>query len=68
MLVTSQVYDDGTGKQAALLCDVYYPVGKEVKNIAFSAKSGIFPKQWRFLKMPKMGAKNRNYLAASDAP
>lgn len=33
LLVTSQVYDNGTGKQAALTCDVYYPVGKEVKNI-----------------------------------
>lgn len=33
LLVTSQVYDDGTGKQAALTCDVYYPVDKEVKNI-----------------------------------
>lgn len=32
LLVTSQVYDDGTGKQAALACDVYYPADKEVKN------------------------------------
>ena len=33
LLVTSQVYDEGTGKQAALDCDVYYLVDKEVKNI-----------------------------------
>ena len=33
LLVTSQVYDDGTGKQAAITCDVYYPVDKEVKKI-----------------------------------
>lgn len=33
LLVTSQVYDDGTGKQATLTCDIYYPVDKEVKNI-----------------------------------
>lgn len=33
LLVTSQVYDDGTGKQAALLCDVYYLAGNKVKNI-----------------------------------
>lgn len=33
LLVTSQVYDDGSGKQATLTCDVYYPAGKEVKKI-----------------------------------
>ncbi len=33
LLVTSQVYDDGTGKQVSIACDVYYPVDKEVKNI-----------------------------------
>lgn len=33
LLVTSQVYDDGTGKQAAMECDVYYLVDKEVKKI-----------------------------------
>ena len=33
LLVTSQVYDDGTGKQAAIQCDVYYFADKEVKKI-----------------------------------
>ncbi len=33
LLVTSQVYDDGTGKQVTIACDVYYPVDNEVKNI-----------------------------------
>lgn len=33
LLVTTQVYEDGTGKQAALACDVYYPVDNVVKNI-----------------------------------
>ena len=33
LLVTSQVYDDGLGNQAALNCEVYYLVNKEVKNI-----------------------------------
>lgn len=33
LLVTSQVYDDGAGNQAALNCDVYYLAGQEVKNI-----------------------------------
>lgn len=33
LLVTSQAYDDGTGNQAAIECDVYYPVDGEVKNI-----------------------------------
>ena len=33
LLVTSQVFDDGTGKQASIACDVYYPIDKEVKNI-----------------------------------
>lgn len=33
LLVTSQVYDDGFGNQAALLCDVYYVIDGEVKNI-----------------------------------
>lgn len=33
LLVTSQVYDDDTGNQAALQCDVYYLVDKEVKKI-----------------------------------
>ncbi len=32
LLVTSQVFDDGTGKQASIACDVYYPVDKEVKH------------------------------------
>lgn len=40
LLVTSQVYDDGTGKQAALACDVYYPVDKEVKNIGTIVSMG----------------------------
>lgn len=33
LLVTSQVFDDGTGKQAAIQCDVYYLADKEVKKI-----------------------------------
>lgn len=33
LLVTSQIYDDGMGNQAALKCDVYYLVDKEVKII-----------------------------------
>lgn len=33
LLVTSHVYDDGTVKQAAIDCDVYYSVDGEVKNI-----------------------------------
>lgn len=33
LLVTSQVYDDGLGNQAALNCDVYYATGGEVKYI-----------------------------------
>ena len=33
LLVTSQVYDDRLGNQAALNCEVYYLVDKEVKNI-----------------------------------
>lgn len=33
LLVTSQVYDDGAGKQASITCDVYYPADKEVKKI-----------------------------------
>lgn len=33
LLVTSQVYDDGMGNQAAMKCDVYYLVDKEVKNV-----------------------------------
>lgn len=33
LLVTSQVYNDGMGNQAALKCDVYYLVDKEVKKI-----------------------------------
>lgn len=33
LLVTSQVYDDGTGKQATIQCDVYYLADKEIKNI-----------------------------------
>lgn len=33
LLVTSQVYNDGLGNQAALNCDVYYLIDKEVKNI-----------------------------------
>ena len=32
-LVTSQVYNDGLGNQAALNCDVYYLIDKEVRNI-----------------------------------
>lgn len=33
LLVTSQVYNDGLGNQAALNCDVYYLIDKEVRNI-----------------------------------
>lgn len=33
LLVSSEVYNDGRGNQASLMCDVYYPVGNEVKNI-----------------------------------
>jgi len=33
LLVTSQVYNDSLGNQAALNCDVYYLIDKEVKNI-----------------------------------
>lgn len=33
LLVTSQVYDDGAGKQASITCDVYYPTGKKVQKI-----------------------------------
>ena len=33
LLVTSQVYDDRLGNQAALNCEVYYLVDKEVKNV-----------------------------------
>lgn len=33
LLVTSQVYNDDMGNQAALYCDVYYLVDKEVQNI-----------------------------------
>lgn len=33
LLVTSQVYDDGTGKQASIACDVYYLADNEVKKI-----------------------------------
>lgn len=32
LLVTSQVYDDGTGKQASIACDVYYLTDNEVKK------------------------------------
>ena len=40
LLVTTQVYKDGTGKQAALACDVYYPVDNEVKNIGTIVSMG----------------------------
>ena len=33
LLVTSQVYDDGWGNQASLLCEAYYSIDGEVKNI-----------------------------------
>ena len=33
LLVSSEVYDDGWGNQAAIWCDVYYPINGEVKNI-----------------------------------
>lgn len=33
LLVTSQVYDDGMGNQAAIACDVYYLVDGKIKNI-----------------------------------
>lgn len=33
LLVTSHVYDDGKGKQAAIDCDVYYLADREDKNI-----------------------------------
>lgn len=33
LLVSSQVYDDGAGKQATITCDVYYPADNGVKNI-----------------------------------
>ena len=32
-LLPPQVYNDGLGNQAALNCDVYYLIDKEVKNI-----------------------------------
>ena len=32
LLVTSQYYDDGSGNQASIYCDVYYATGKEVKK------------------------------------
>lgn len=46
LLVTSQVFDDGTGKQASIACDVYYPIDKEVKNIGTVESMGqhiLFP-------------------------
>lgn len=33
LLVTTLVYDDGQGNQAALFCDVYYRAGEEVQKI-----------------------------------
>ena len=33
LLVTDGVYDDGNGNEAAIYCDVYYPVGKKVQKI-----------------------------------
>lgn len=33
LLVTSQVYDDSMGNQAAITCDVYYIVDEKIKNI-----------------------------------
>ena len=33
LLVSSQVYNDGLGNCAALICDVYYLIDEEVKNI-----------------------------------
>ncbi len=40
LLVTSQVFDNGTGKQAALTCDIYYPADKEVKKIGMIESMG----------------------------
>lgn len=40
LLVTSQFYDDGSGNQAALWCDVYYAVDKEVKKIGMIESFG----------------------------
>ena len=33
LLVTDGVYDDGNGNEAAIYCDVYYPVGKKIQKI-----------------------------------
>lgn len=33
LLVASQVYQDGMGNQATIICDIYYPVDGAVKNI-----------------------------------
>lgn len=33
LLVTSQFYEDGSGNQASIWCDVYYPVSEDVKKI-----------------------------------
>lgn len=45
LLVTSQVYNDGLGNQAALNCDVYYLIDKEVKNIG-TIESIMRRKDW----------------------
>lgn len=33
LLVTDAVYDDGNGNEAAIYCDVYFPVGKKIQKI-----------------------------------
>ena len=33
LLVTDGVYDDGDGNEAAIYCDVYYPVGNKIEKI-----------------------------------
>ena len=33
LLTTDEVYDDGSGDEAAIYCDVYYPVDKKVQKI-----------------------------------
>lgn len=40
LLVTSEVYDDGWANQAALQCDVYYPIDGEVKVIGVMESFG----------------------------
>ncbi len=33
LLVTSQFYEDGSGNQASVWCDVYYPISGDVEKI-----------------------------------